>query len=80
MRVITRYKNDRSRTPFRSNPFRDVQSATVRQYAVDHIDIKMFLFDGSEGIGNGLAGLDPVLPIGKHPVNDPTNFNVVVYH
>jgi hypothetical protein len=40
----------------------------------------MFLFDGAEGVGDGLAGLDVVLLIGKHPVNDPTDFNVIVYH
>ncbi len=34
--------------PFRPNPFRDIESATVRQFEVDHISIKSFLFDSAE--------------------------------
>src|SRR5271166_1960293 len=78
--VITRDKNDWSCIPFRSNPFRDIESATVRQFVVHHVDIKRFLFDGCESVGNRLTCLDLVLLIGKHPVKDPTDCNVVGYH
>ena len=67
-------------TPFRSNPFRDIESATVRQFVVHHIDIKRLLFDDCESVGNRLTCLDLVLLFGKHPVKDPTDCNVVVYH
>ena len=53
--VITRDKNDWSCIPFRSNPFRDIESATVRQFVVHHVDIKRFLFDGCESVGNRLT-------------------------
>ena len=78
--VITRDKNDWSCTPFRPNPFRDIESATVRQFVVHHIDIERFLFDGSESIGDRLAGLNLILFIGKHRLNDSTDRVVVVYH
>src|SRR5271166_4897245 len=78
--VITRDNNDRSWTPFRSNPFRDIESATVRQLVVEYVDIKRHLFDGLESISNRLACLNLVLFIGKHSMNDPADCNVVVYH
>ena len=78
--VITRDKNDWSWTPFRSNPFRDIESATVRQLVVDYVDIKRHLFDGLESISNRLACLNLVLFIGKHSMNDPADCDVVVYH
>jgi len=54
----------------RANAFRDVQSATVRQFEVDHIGIKSLLFDSAESIGNRLACLDLTLLVRKHPLND----------
>ena len=78
--VITRDKNDWSITPFRPNPLRDIESGPVRQLVVHHIDIKRFLFDGAESIGDRLAYLHLILLIGKHPVKDPTDCDVVVYH
>ena len=77
--VITRDKNDWSWTPFRSNPFRDIESATVRQFVVRYIDIERLLFDGFESIGDGLA-LDLILLFGKHSLYDSTDCDVVVYH
>jgi hypothetical protein len=47
--VIPRNKNDWSFTPFRANAFRDVESATVRLFEIDHIDIKIFLLDRAGG-------------------------------
>ena len=79
-RVITRDKNDWSCTPFRPNPFRDIESTTVRQLVVHHIGIKRLLFDGFESIGDRLASLDLILFIGKHPLNDLTDRVVVVYY
>jgi hypothetical protein len=38
------------------------------------------LLDGSESIGDRLAGLDLILFIGKHPLNDLTDRVLVVYH
>jgi hypothetical protein len=38
------------------------------------------LFDGSESIGDRVACLDLILLIGKHPVKDLTDFDVVVDH
>jgi hypothetical protein len=38
------------------------------------------LLDGSESIGDRLAGLDLMLFIGKHPLNDLTDRVLVVYH
>jgi hypothetical protein len=38
------------------------------------------LFDSCTSIGNRLADLDLILLIGKHPVKDPTDGGVVVYH
>jgi hypothetical protein len=78
--VITRHKNDWSWTPFRSNPFRDIESATVRQLIVDYVDIKRLLFDGLESTSNRLACLNLVLFNGKHSMNDPADCDVVVYH
>ena len=49
--MIRRDNDDWSWTPFRQNPFRDIESATVRQFVVYQIDIKRLLFDGSESIG-----------------------------
>jgi predicted dehydrogenase len=59
--IITRDEDDRSFAPFRPNPLRHIESGTVRQLAIHHIDIKRFLFDGFESIGNRLAGLDFIL-------------------
>src|ERR1700730_2161419 len=78
--VITRDKNDRSFTSFRPNLLGDIESGTVRQLVVHHIDIKKLLSDGSKSIGDRLAYLHMVLLIGKHPVKDPTDCDVVVYH
>ena len=78
--VITRDKNDWSLTSFRPNPLRDIESGAVRQFVVQHISIKKFLFDSCTSIGNRLADLDLILLIGKHPVKDPTDGGVVVYH
>jgi hypothetical protein len=66
--------------PLRPNPLRDIESGTVQQLVVHRIGIKRFLLDGSESIGDRLAGLDLIFFIGKHPLNDLTDLVVVVYH
>jgi hypothetical protein len=78
--VITRDQNDWRFTPLRPNPLCNIESGTHWELAAHYIRIKRFLFDGSESIGDRLACLDPILRIGKHPSDDPTECDVVVHH
>jgi hypothetical protein len=79
-RRCNRCRYEKIGVPFLLSALRSFARAIFCSFRIRHIDVKRFLFNGCESVGNRLTCLDSVLLFGNHPVKDPTDCNVIDYH
>jgi hypothetical protein len=76
--IITRNQYNGRIASFGPDSLGDVQSGTIRQLIIQNVDVERFSFDSAESIRHRLADLNLIVFVGKHPVNDSTDGDVVV--